>query len=216
MGIPSQWKNESHLENEIQVIVDLDPFDVEEEFEFHESTEIVENEPHISLEPLDTLIVQNTTEVEEYEPQIHVEPFETMILQNSSENEENVSQVSKDFDDSIFDNGKVSTFGVAIFWDSSMNNPLSSIDWGNLEPGVNKNIECYIKNIGNTISILTLETTNWNPSEAATYIDLNWDYSGQSLNVNQVIRVTLILSISENIQGITSFFFDIIIIGNSI
>jgi len=193
--ITTQWTHEPQRETGPQaIIVDDDPSGLKEELELQELTETVENKPELPTEIMESMILQNSTETgENKEPELPTE-IETPD----------------------FDSGKLRTVRVAIYCDSSINNPLSSIDWGNLEPGANKNIECYIQNIGNIASILTLETANWNPPEAATYITLTWDYDEQTLNIDEVIQVTLTLTISENIQGITSFFFDITITGSDI
>jgi hypothetical protein len=59
-----------------------------------------------------------------------------------------------------------------------------------------------------------LQTSNWNPPNAADYISLSWNYGGQTIGANQVLAVTLSLSISSNIQGITTFSFDIVVVGS--
>jgi hypothetical protein len=107
--------------------------------------------------------------------------------------------------------GNIKALGVGVYWDSGCSQPASSIDWGTVEPGAVKNVTVYIRNEGNAPITLSLQTSNWNPSNAADYISLSWNYNGQTINANQVIAVTLSLSISTNIQGITSFSFDIAI-----
>jgi hypothetical protein len=107
--------------------------------------------------------------------------------------------------------GNIKALGVGVYWDSGCSQPASSIDWGMVEPGAVKNVTVYIRNEGNAPITLSLQTSNWNPSNAADYISLSWNYNGQTINANQVIAVTLTLSISTNIQGITSFSFDITI-----
>ena len=111
--------------------------------------------------------------------------------------------------------GEVRAIGVGIYWDSSCLNDVSSIDWGTLEPGSTKSVTCYIQNEGNTPSTLSLQTSNWNPSGAATYMNLTWDYNGQALSADEIVKVTLTLSIAETIEGITSYSFDITIIGSA-
>ena len=111
--------------------------------------------------------------------------------------------------------GQITTIGVGIYLDSSCRNSLSSIDWGTLEPGSHKTFSYYVRNDGNSPSTLTLQTSNWNPPGAANYISLIWDYDGQVLNVGEVIQITFTLSISAMIEGITSFNFDITVIGTS-
>ena len=107
--------------------------------------------------------------------------------------------------------GKITAYGVGIYWDSNCTENVTSIDWGVAEPGLTKNVTIYIRNEGNTHTILYLNTTNWYPQEASNYITLSWDYNGEAIEPNQVVQVTLTLSISSNIEGITTFRFDIII-----
>jgi hypothetical protein len=107
--------------------------------------------------------------------------------------------------------GTVKALGVGVYWDNGCSQAVSSIDWGLAEPGAVKNVTVYIRNEGNAPITLLLQTSNWNPTNAADYISLSWNYSGQTIGANQVLAVTLSLSVSPNIQGITSFSFDIII-----
>ena len=89
---------------------------------------------------------------------------------------------------------------------------LSSVSWGTLEPGANKQISCYIKNEGNTPITLGLETSNWNPLTAANYLTLTWNYNNQPINPTNSIAATLTLTVSPSITGITTFGFDISIV----
>ena len=45
-------------------------------------------------------------------------------------------------------------------------------------------------------------------------MDLTWDYSGAAIAVDGVVQVTLSLAVSDTIEGITSFSFDIVIAGS--
>lgn len=110
--------------------------------------------------------------------------------------------------------GAVKAIGVGVYQDYECTSPLSSIDWGIIEPGSSKDVTCYIRNEGNSASVLSLSTSNWNPSNAKDYITLTWDYGGQSINPGEVVQVTFTLSISASIEGITSFSFDITIVGS--
>jgi len=107
--------------------------------------------------------------------------------------------------------GAVKAIGVGVYWDQACTNGVTSINWTMIEPGSNVSKTCYIRNEGNSASTLSLQTSNWNPSEAADYIDLSWDYGGQTINPEEAVRVILTLSVSSSIQDITSFSFDIII-----
>ncbi len=86
-----------------------------------------------------------------------------------------------------------------------------SIDWGELTPGSQKDVTILVRNEGNAEAILQLSTENWDPESAARYIDLSWDYGGNSLSPGEVIQTTLRLRVSESIEGITHFTFDIVI-----
>lgn len=110
--------------------------------------------------------------------------------------------------------GEVQVVGVGIYWDQDCTTEVSSINWGAIEPGSSKNVAVYIRNEGTSVANLTMYTSNWNPSNASDYISLSWDYQGQDIDVNEVLEVTFTLAISDQIQGITSFSFDIVVVGN--
>ena len=111
--------------------------------------------------------------------------------------------------------GVVKAVGVEVYWDAALTNKVSSIDWGVLDPGSNKNVTVYIRNEGNSAVSLTMNTANWNPSTASNYMTLTWNYGGQSINVGAVIQVKLTLSVSASVAGITNFSFDINIVASS-
>lgn len=110
--------------------------------------------------------------------------------------------------------GAVKAIGVGVYWNSDGTNMVTSINWGTLEPGSSTNRTCYIQNEGNSASTLSMNATNWNPSNASDYISLSWDYGGQLVNPSELIPVTFTLSISDSVEGITSFSFDITIVGS--
>jgi len=110
-------------------------------------------------------------------------------------------------------NGEIKAVSVSIYSDRSCKNPLTSIDWGFLNPGSTKNINIYVKNTGNTVVTLSLSTENWNPEYASKYFSLTWNYKGQKLLPGKVLGLTLTLSISPNISEVSRFNFDIIIAG---
>ena len=111
--------------------------------------------------------------------------------------------------------GSILTIGVGVYTDSGCNTPLTSIPWGTLEPGESQNIVCYIKNEGTSASTLTMYTSNWSPSTAEDYLTLTWNYGGQYINPDSSRQITFTLNVDENIDGISSFSFDITIVGTS-
>jgi len=114
----------------------------------------------------------------------------------------------------ISSGGYVKALGFGIYWDASLTDRVSSIDWSALEPGSTKNTVIYIRNEGNSPMNLSMSTLNWNPSTASRYITLTWDYLNQIINVSQAVQVTLTLRVDSKITGITNFSFDIVIMGS--
>lgn len=114
-------------------------------------------------------------------------------------------------DKTVHSTGSVKAVGVSIFQDSECTLALSSVDWGTLEPGAVKNVTLYVKNTGNAPATLTLQTGNWSPVGASSYLTLSWNYGGAALAANEVKAIVLSLNISPSITGITSYSFDITI-----
>ena len=113
----------------------------------------------------------------------------------------------------ISNTGNLKAIGVGVYWDSGCTSAVSSIDWGALEPGVTKNFTIYVRNEGNVQVMLSMTTSNWNPSSASSYITLSWNRENYVLSSGSVVSAVLALSVSSSISGITSFSFDIIIAG---
>ena len=110
--------------------------------------------------------------------------------------------------------GTLKGVGVGIYEDSGCTTPLSSIDWGLLDPGSSANVSCYIRNEGNSALTLSMQTSNWSPADASTYLSLSWNYSGESLAPEAIIHVVFTLSVSPGVEGITDFSFDITVVGS--
>lgn len=111
--------------------------------------------------------------------------------------------------------GTIQTVGVGVYSDSQLTTPVTAITWGTLEPGASQDFVCYIRNEGNAPSTLTLAISNWSPPAASSYLTLSWDYTGQSINPGSAVLVTFTLEVDPSITGITTFGFDITIIGSS-
>jgi hypothetical protein len=56
--------------------------------------------------------------------------------------------------------GVVKAVGVGGYWDATSTNKVSSIDWGVLDPGSNKNVTVYIRNEGNSAVSLTMSRSS--------------------------------------------------------
>jgi hypothetical protein len=101
--------------------------------------------------------------------------------------------------------------GVGAYTNSSCLQRVNSVDWGLAGNGTTLNMTVYIRNEGNAPATLSLQTANWNPSNASQYASLTWSYSGQSIAANDGVSIVLFLTVASNIQGIPTFSFDIII-----
>ena len=106
------------------------------------------------------------------------------------------------------------TPGIGVYSTAQCSTQLTSVSWGTLQPGGNQNAICYIKNEGNTPITLSLQSSNWSPASASNYLALSWNYNDQPISPDQVVQITITLSVASNISGITNFGFDITIIGS--
>ncbi|MBS7631242.1 hypothetical protein KEJ47_06675 [Candidatus Bathyarchaeota archaeon] len=119
------------------------------------------------------------------------------------------------FSRTIGNSGRLKAVNVEVYSDSACTQPLSSIDWGDLEPGSVKERTIYIKNTGNTGLKLSLSTSGWSPSSASNYISLTWNREGVTISSGSTISATLSLSVSSSVSDITTFSFNIIIQGTA-
>ena len=104
--------------------------------------------------------------------------------------------------------------GIGVYRDAGYANQLSTIDWGTLDPGATRSYSIYIQNEGGSALTLSMSTASWSPSSASNYLTLTWNYNGQTLSAGEGVQVTLTLSVSESVTGISSFSFDINIVGS--
>lgn len=107
------------------------------------------------------------------------------------------------------------TAEIGIYYNSGCTNPLTSLSWGILEPGESEDIVCYIKNEGNSALTLSMYPSGWDPTDAANYLTLSWNYNGASIDPGAWVQVTFTLYVDESIEGITTFSFDVNIVGTS-
>ena len=104
--------------------------------------------------------------------------------------------------------------GIETYWDSKGTNKVSSIEWGSLEPGTQKTVTIFVRNLEKNQIILNYHTSNWMPSEITDYLTLKWDYNGQAIKFREIVQVIFTLVVSENLEASGAFDFDITIVGN--
>jgi hypothetical protein len=117
---------------------------------------------------------------------------------------------------SFSNNGTITTVNVGAYQDSGCTQVLSTIDWGNVVPGSSSSRTIYVKNTGNTQISLNMTLNTWNPSNAASYINLTWNQENTVLNVGNNVAALLVLSVSASVTGITSFSFNATITGTQV
>ena len=107
--------------------------------------------------------------------------------------------------------GEVKTIGFGVYSDSNCTNAMTAISWGMIAPGSSLNLTFYLRNEGNVPLTLHLYAQNWNPENTSDYMSLSWNYGEQAVNPMEAIQLTLTLSVSNNIEGINNYRFDVII-----
>jgi hypothetical protein len=109
----------------------------------------------------------------------------------------------------------VDSIGIGVYWNRRCTQPVTAIDWGTLLPGGQKSFVVYLRNLNTTVIRFTFSKTQlWDPANAASYMQLSFNHTGQQMDVNRVYPVTLTLHVSSTIVGITSFTFNIVICGS--
>ncbi|MGB9694215.1 MAG: dockerin type I domain-containing protein [Fervidobacterium sp.] len=107
------------------------------------------------------------------------------------------------------------TAQIGVYWDQNCTKPVTSINWGVLSPGDNKNITLYTRNEDNANTILTISPINWNPEEAREFLTLSCTQNNTTIEPQKTIKITLTLQIKQNTRNIQDFSFDIIFEGKT-
>jgi hypothetical protein len=113
----------------------------------------------------------------------------------------------------VTNNGTIKTINVSAYQDSACTIPLTSWNWGTMEPGSSSIKTMYIKNEGTTSLNLTMTTTTWSPSNASSYIPVTWNKENTSISAGSSVQANVTLSVLSSIAGIPSFSFTMVITG---
>lgn len=105
---------------------------------------------------------------------------------------------------------------IGVYSDASCQISLGSLSFGSVYPGDTIVKTVYLKNNGNTLSVLSCVFNGWNPSQAVNYIIPSWDGEGANIDVNEVLSVNFTINIKPNVSGFTNFAFVINIQSNKI
>jgi len=109
--------------------------------------------------------------------------------------------------------GTVSTVNVDAYTDSACTIPCTALSIGNIAPGSTATQTIYIKNSGTVPMTLTMTASNWNPSNANTYLTLSWNRQSTVLAAGSSTPATLTLVAASNTGSLTTFSCSVTITG---
>lgn len=113
----------------------------------------------------------------------------------------------------IHNSGSIQAIGMQIL--DSNGNSITTINWGSLNPGGIATYNIIVKNNGTTPINLSMTTKNWNPTNASSFLTLSWNYSGQILDQNEMLPLSLTLNVALETSGFVNFSFDIVFTGSA-
>ena len=102
---------------------------------------------------------------------------------------------------------------LGIFSDSACTSPLTKVDWGTLRLNSTYSQTAYLKNLGNTPLLLSMNTSDYNPPEAQNFLSLTWNLEGTTISPDQVLEINFTLQVGSGDCNFTDFTFLINIIG---
>ena len=110
----------------------------------------------------------------------------------------------------IQNTGSINTIGCVIWANSNETiayGPSNGISRGTFNPGDTKAVPIWAQNTQTVNVTLSFITYNWNPATAPGYLVFGWNYTGQTIIVNQTLPLQLTLQALPNVTGFTTFSF---------
>lgn len=114
----------------------------------------------------------------------------------------------------ISNEGTMKAIGVSVYWESSCQTNVTSINWGLVEPDSSQNVRVWIRNEGNVPLTLTMTKSNWSPSSASTFMTVGWNRNNYVLGSGSTVEAIITLVVDGDVAGITDFSFDLTFIGS--
>ncbi len=93
---------------------------------------------------------------------------------------------------------------------------VTAFDWGELHPGDSASRAVLIQNVGSDPLILSFHVEDWDPVEAAEYLELSWNQEAAVARPGENVAAIFRLEVSWLIRNITQFSFNIRIEGDSL
>jgi hypothetical protein len=88
---------------------------------------------------------------------------------------------------------------IGVFTNANLTTPVTSINWGMLQPGQVENYSAYLLSESNVPITLSMCTANWNPSNASNYLTLTWNYKAQTIQPHASLPITFTLAVNVSI-----------------
>jgi hypothetical protein len=110
----------------------------------------------------------------------------------------------------------VADLRLGVYDDTTCARNVTVIDWGICDPGENKTAPIYLRNDGNVNVTLTIQPANWEPSLAASHLTLSSNCAAEVLTPGEVRPITLTLAISDDVESVDAFRFDIVIASHDV
>ena len=113
----------------------------------------------------------------------------------------------------ISGSGSIKTVGIGVFSNEDCTVVVSAIHWGTISPGGFSRASFYIKNTGNTPVNVSFTIENVVPANFMDYASFSWNMTDNYFSVDEKQFITMTLTISTDIIGITDFSHDIVVKG---
>ena len=96
---------------------------------------------------------------------------------------------------------------VGIYSNSACTVPVTTISWGSIEAGGSTSQTIYVEDTGGAAMTLSISVGSWSPASASNYITITWNGQGTQIQpgVSGALAVTLTLTVSSSITGISTF-----------
>ena len=108
----------------------------------------------------------------------------------------------------------IQTNNLEIYTNPNCTDNCTALNFGELKPGQVTNQTIYLKNTENTSMILTMNTSQWNPTEAENWLVLSWNREGIIIKSKEVISATFTLDVNANVKGFSNFNFNLAVFSN--
>ena len=117
-----------------------------------------------------------------------------------------------EFNGAVRNASAVEVVGVGVYWDYNCTRPVTRVYWGTLSPDAVKRVTVYLRNENaSAIRFLCVRADGWSPLAASNYLKLSLNYYAETIGFNKTARAYLSLYVSDQIVGITTFAFNIVV-----